>query len=124
MLFHKWCQYLKTRDISKFLDLYSKNCYIISGVNKNLTPPICKEPFEKNRMGVFKNFENIFFSPYREFDIKKIQSDFDKKTGILSGECNFEYQKNIYESSHNIFLIKEDNYFKIMLHHIELEKVK
>tara|TARA_R110002110_G_scaffold78522_2_gene205883 strand:+ start:589 stop:978 length:390 start_codon:yes stop_codon:yes gene_type:complete len=129
MLFHKWCQYLKTRDISKFLDLYSQRCYVISSINKNfhsdnVTFPICKEPFQKNRVGVFKNFENILFSPYREFDINGFQSKFDKKTGILSGECKMEYKNNIYDSSHNMFLIKEDNYFKIMLHNIEMEKLK
>ena len=74
---------------------------------KLLTFTLKKE--QNLRVGAFKNFENIFFSPYRQFEILEHKLFGSNKKDNIYAECNFYYKGFIYHSDHNIKLAKENS---------------
>ena len=129
IVFHKWCQYLKTRDITKFLGLYCNSCHLVSNIKNNKYPetvllPSYHEAYQKNRVGAFKIFENILFSPYREFDIKAYDVNYSEKNNTLHGSCSMNYKGEEFNTRHTMFVIKENNYDSIMFHYTDWEILK
>ena len=127
MTFFKWVQYLERKEIGKFLDLYSKSSILVTKIT-NITSPNIDIPFPDNntilhnRVGVFKNFEKIFFST--RYDFKILHHDIEHSNGkdIITGKTNFIYKSNQYFFDHNIVLEKENKEKKITYHNIGLQK--
>ena len=125
--FFKWVQYLQRRDITKFLSLYSNECILIPrvepSVRESLINPYPNDLVLHNRVGAYKKFENIFFCPYREFNIldHKLTTS-DNKENIYA-QCKFYYRGSNYQSNHNITLSKDNYEDKIIYHASSLKKI-
>ena len=118
--FFKWVQYLQRREITKFIDLYSNQIILIPKV-ENLEKPSFINPYPDDtilhgRVGAFKNFENIFFSHYREFKITDHAVTHVGNNGSLFAECNLYYKGFNYHLAHNMTLTKENSEDKIIYH--------
>ena len=129
IIFHKWCQYLKMKDLGKFLSLYSVNCHIVSNIKNNnykdtILLPTYQEPYQKTRIGALKTFENILFSPHRSFDIEDLDIKFCDKSRIIHGSCKFLYKGDVFNTRHTMFLSKEKNNEDITFHYTDYENLK
>ena len=128
IVFYKWCQYLKAKDVTKFLSLYSSNCHIVSDIkntHKNIVlVPNYNEPYQKTRIGILKTFENILFSPHRSFDIDEINMEYCRKNNAIHGDCDFIYLGEKIKTRHTMFLTKEKNEDLISFHYTDFQKTK
>tara|TARA_R110000851_G_scaffold62281_2_gene142992 strand:+ start:649 stop:1047 length:399 start_codon:yes stop_codon:yes gene_type:complete len=127
IIFFKWVQYLQRREIAKFVGLYSKDTILVPKT-ESLEKPSLINPYPDDnvlhgRVGAFKNFENIFFSHYREFNITDHRVTHSGKDGVLFGECDFYYKGFNYHATHNMTLTKENSEDKIIYHCSTLKKI-
>ena len=127
IVFFKWVQYLQRREISKFIDLYSKETILVPKIEpfekQSLINPYPDDNILHGRVGAFKNFENIFFSHYREFKITNHQVTHLVNKESLFAECNFYYKGFDYNLVHNMRLTKENSEDKIIYHCSTLKKI-
>ncbi len=127
IIFFKWVQYLQRREITKFIDLYSKNTILIPKVEnlekQSLINPYPDDNILHGRVGAFKNFENIFFSHYREFNITDRQVTHLGNNGSMFAECSFYYKGFNYRAMHNMTLTKENAEDKIVYHCSTLKRM-
>tara|TARA_R110001592_G_scaffold18816_17_gene77906 strand:+ start:33324 stop:33722 length:399 start_codon:yes stop_codon:yes gene_type:complete len=125
--FFKWVQYLQRREITKFIELYSKNTILVPKIEPyekpSLINPYPNDTILHGRVGAFKNFENIFFSHYREFKITNHQVTHLGNNGSLFAECNFYYKGFDYNLAHNMTLTKENSDDKIVYHFSTLKRL-
>lgn len=125
--FFKWVQYLQRRDITKFVSLYSNECILIPriepSVKKSLLNPYPSDLILHNRVGAFKNFENMFFCPYREFQITEHKIFSTNPGNSIYAECSFYYRGSNYLSNHNMTLTEENKENKIIYHASSLKKI-
>lgn len=125
--FFKWIQYLQRREITKFIELYSKNIILVPRIEnlekQSLINPYPNENILHGRVGAFKNFENILFSHYREFKITDHQVTHSGNNGSLFGECSLYYKGFNYHLSHNMTLTKENSEDKIIYHCSTLKRI-
>ena len=128
VIFYKWCQYLKMKDVTKFLSLYSTNCHIVSDIKNNhkntVLVPNYHEPYQKTRIGILKTFEDILFSPHRSFDIDEINVEYCRKNNVIHGDCDFIYLGEKIKTRHTVFLTKEKNEDLISFHYTDFQKTK
>ena len=127
-IFFKWIKYLQSKNITKFLGLYSNHSILIPKIEKPIKPSLIN-PYPEDvtlhgRVGAFKNFENIFFSHYREFKITDHNVIHVGKNKTLFADCNFYYKGFIYHTTHNMSLTNENSEDKIIYHHSVLKRME
>lgn len=125
LTFFKWIQYLERKEIAKFVGIYSKSCILapkIKNINSHSDIPFSGNSILHNRVGIFKNFEKIFFSTRYDFKILNHEILHSNGADKISGNLNFIYKNNEYFSSHHMVLEEENKEKKIMYHSISLEK--
>ena len=127
IVFFKWVQYLQRREIAKFIDLYSKDTILVPKIEPfekpSLINPYPDDNILHGRVGAFKNFENIFFSHYREFKITDHRVMHLGNNGALFSECDFYYKGFNYLATHNMKLTKENSEDKISYHCSTLKRI-
>ena len=127
IVFFKWVQYLQRREIVKFIDLYSKDIVLVPRIEPfekpSLINPYPGDNILHGRVGAFKNFENIFFSHYREFKISNHQITHLGNNGSIFSECDFYYKGFNYLATHNMTLTKENSEDKIVYHCSTLKRI-
>lgn len=131
LTFFKWIQYLERKEVSKFIGLYNNNCILVPKIEgeeekKSLINPYTSSQVLHNRVGVFKNFENILFSGTREFKILdhslSVNHIKDNNNSIF-GETRFYYKGFLYDAKHNMTLVRENLNWEIIYHCTTLKRL-